>query len=231
MMCRRAAVALVGLSVLTAPAAGRAMAQVSTFEIVPVAGVFLPSGELASGRMSVSDGQVVDVAVDQSSSLLLGIRIGNWWSPVFGWEGAFSYALSDVTVWAEVETGQRNLCGSDLDCSGGVWTFTSKARARYARSRESRWYLYGAVGLAVVGHVGDVLNRGQATTDLGVVFGVGGAVDLSDRFALSLDAEDYLYGYTPRVGSDTDSGLTDARGRTQNDIVVSLGVVLRLFGR
>lgn len=227
-MPRRLQLLTASLACLTA---APALAQESSFEIVPVVGAYLPTGALARGSLTEPGGGVTDIAVDQNTGFLLGIRIGNWWSRVFGWEGAFSYVQSDLDVRANDGSGEQSLCDSGLDCGGDMWTFTSRINARWFPGSATRWYLFGSAGLAVVGHVGDVWERGQATTDLGGVFAIGAALDLSDRLALRLDVEDYLYTYKPSIDDDPDLGTLDGEARTQNDIAISAGVIIRLFGR
>lgn len=219
------------LACLAGLAAHPAEGQEASFEVVPLVGVLLPSGDLARGTLTEAGGATTDIAVDQKSGVLLGVRVGSWWSRVFGWEASFGYALGEVDARADSGAGGQSLCGPEFDCGGDVWTFNSRIRARWPPDPGSRWYLYGAAGLAVVGHLGDVWERGQATTDLGGVLGIGAALDLSDRFGLRLDVEDYLYTYKPRIEDDPEVGTLDGEARTQNDVVISLGLTARLFGR
>ncbi len=219
--------AIVAAVLLLTP--GLASAQDETFEWVPYAGAFVPTGELARTTVTPDAGIPITLDIEQETAFMFGSRIVAWWSPTWGWEGNFGYALSNASVTAD---GGVDACAEveELNCSSSVWMASSKILARWAPSDTGNWYLFGGLGLAVVGHVGEIWTNGDATTDLGGVVGAGAVFDLSRRFAIRLDVEDYIYSFKPKLEDDPGLGTADLQSRTQNDLAFSLGLVIRIHG-
>lgn len=220
-----------GLAAILVVTPGLASAQIQdeTFEFVPYIGVYMPTGELARTTITPDVGIPIILDVEQKTAFMFGARLMAWWSAVWGWEGNFGYALSDASVTAD---GGVDACAQaeDLNCSSSVWTASSKILARWEPSDNGSWYLFGGLGLAVIGHVGEIWTNGEATTDLGGVIAVGGVIDLSRRFAIRLDVEDFVYSFNPKIEDDPGLGTADLQPRTQNDLAFSLGLVIRLHG-
>ncbi len=227
-MNRTRAVALASLGLfLLLP--GRAAAQHETFEFAPYVGAYVPTGVLTHATITPVGDPTFEVDIEQDAALMFGGRLVAWWSRVLGWEGAFSYALSDVRV---TDPDGTDACAtfSELSCTADVWGATSKLLARWAPSESGHWYLFGGLGLAVVGHGGDFWTIGDATTDLGGVVGAGAVLDLSPRFALRLDIEDWIYSFDPKVKDDEEIDSVDLDSQGQNDLAISLGLVISLWG-
>jgi hypothetical protein len=219
------ALALLGPSV--APALGQSAGGTDVFEWVGLVGALVPTGEL--GVLSGFGGTSTEYQLTQKVAPTFGFGIAAWWSRHVGWDATFSYAIGEVE--SKPVAGGADACGSAIeDCSSDVWLATSRLLVRYSPDEAARWNLYGAGGLAVVGRHGKVWNQAGALTDLGGVLAVGGTYDFSRRWGLRLNLEDYLYVFDPDF--ETDAGLENVGGkRRQNDLLLSLGVVIRLLGR
>ncbi|HSG81770.1 MAG TPA: hypothetical protein VLC48_05960 [Gemmatimonadota bacterium] len=205
--------------ILACVAEGRA--QSATFEWVPYGGVFVPTRELGTTEIGGTTYEI-----KQKTSAALGARLVGWWSRVIGWEGNFAYALGDGQL--KSAAGGDYCATQDVSCSADVWFASSKLLFRYAPSE--RLYLFGGAGVMVSGHVGDLWERADATTDLGGVVGIGGVFDISRRFAIRVDAEDYFYKFAPKLESDPEVGTFTGCSKVQNDLVFSAGLVIRLAG-
>jgi hypothetical protein len=197
-------------------------AQTTSFEWVPYGGLFVPTRDLGTATISGTD-----YAIRQETGAAFGARLVGWWSRVVGWEGNFAYSLSDVKL---TSAGGTDACAGGTNCSSNVWFASSKLMFRYAPETYKGWYVFAGGGLAVAGHVGDFWDQADATTDLGGVVGIGGAIDLSKRFAIRIDAEDYFYKYEPQLEDDPESGTFAGCSKVQNDLVFSVGVIIRLAG-
>jgi hypothetical protein len=217
---------LVVLLVVTS--AGPLAAQATSIEFVPYGGAFLATGDLAGATFvdTVTSEQTA-LTLRQKTGLLLGGRLVAWWSKTVGWEFGFAYAQS--TIEAKSEDG-RDRCGeAGGQCTANVWYTSSKILFRYAPQPYKGWQIFGGAGLAVTGHVGEFWEEGEALTDLGGVFNVGGSLDLTKAIAIRIDVEDYLYQFEPTLKDDPTVGNVET-SKLQNDVVISAGLVIRLAG-
>ncbi len=216
------------LAVLLTPLYAQPLgAQAVSLDFVPYVGVLLPTSDLARTSFVTSPGDTTRLAIRQNVSVQLGARLVAWWSKGVGWEGTFAYSLGS----AKAEVGGANLCDqSDAKCDANVWYASSKILFRYAPQDYTGWAVFGGVGLAVAGHVGDFWEASQALTDLGGVLNVGGSYDLSKRFAIRVDLEDYIYQFKATIEDDPLLGTVQASSKWQNDLVLSAGLVIRLAG-
>ncbi len=222
---------LVAVLILSGVAAGPAQAQEGeSLEVAPRIGLLVPTSTLALGTVTRPAGEPIALSISQETGLLLGVRLTAWWSGAWGWEADFGHAYSNAEVEGE---GVGSFCGGDeeLECGANVWVASSRLLWRFLRAPEAPWSLHAGLGVTVVGHTGEFWRRGEATTDLGLVAALGGAVDLSRRFALRLDLEDHVYRFRPTIQDDPEIGTVTSDQRLQNDLVVSAGVSIRLLGR
>lgn len=223
--------ALVAALLLSGVAPGPARAQQGDeFEVAPRVGVLVPTATLARGTVTRPGGDPIALSISQETGLLVGARITAWWSGTWGWEADFGHAFSNAEVEGE---GVGSFCGGDeeLECSANVWVASSRLLWRLLHRSGAPGSLYASLGVTVVGHTGTFWRRGEATTDLGLVAGLGGAVELSRRFALRLDVEDHAYRFRPEIRDDPEIGTVSSGQRLQNDLVVSAGLSIRLPGR
>ncbi len=211
---------MTGLLLLLCASSGAA--QGATFESVPYGGVFVATRDLGTATISGTD-----YTIRQNTGAAFGARLLGWWSRVVGWEGNFAYVLSDLQLES---AGGTDACAQGTNCSANVWFASSKLMLRYAPGTYRGWYLFGGIGVAVSGHVGDFWERADGTTDLGGVVNVGGAIDISRRFAIRIDAEDYFYRFEPKLENDPEVGTFSPCSKVQNDLVFSVGVIIRLAG-
>lgn len=197
-------------------------------EIEPMAGLFFPLADRAEQPISDSVFGAGTLTVRQLASPALGARIVAWWSRSLGWEaGYFSYAFSDGEAVASL--GATDVCTDvpGASCQASVWFVSSKLLYRFARASARGPRLHTGGGIAVIGHQGALWGEGDAVTDLGGVLLVGGSLDLSDRFALRVDAEGYFYSFDgaaePIAGSPAPSA-----SKFQTDLIVTGGLVIRV---
>ncbi len=200
---------------------GSGAAQTTSFEFVPHGGVFVPTGELGTAEI-----EAATYEIRQNPSAVFGSRLVAWWSPVVGWEGNFAYALSDGEL--KTSAGEDFCAIRGAKCRADVWFASSKLVFRYVPRQYTGWYVFAGAGVAVVGHVGDLWEQADATTDLGGVLGIGGVIDISPTFAVRIDAEDYLYKYAPKLRLDPELGTFTGSSRLQHDLVFSAGLIIRL---
>ena len=225
--CRRAAATVVlALAATAAPA----RAQQESLEIVPTVGILIPTGTLTRGVVTPPGGIPVPLAISQETGPLVGARVTAWWSTDWGWEVRFDQAYGDAEVEGE---GVGSFCdgAGELECGANVWIASSRVLRRFGLGPGAPWSLHAGLGVTVVGHTGEFWRRGEATTDLGLSAGLGVALELSQRLALRLDADDHVYRFRPEIRDDPVLGTVDSGQRLQNDVVVSVAVAIRLHGR
>ncbi|KPK65632.1 MAG: hypothetical protein AMS21_04210 [Gemmatimonas sp. SG8_38_2] len=216
------------LAVLLALVSAQPLAgQANSLDFVPFVGLLVPTSDLARSTFVAPPDEATVIAIRQNAGVQLGARLVAWWSRSVGWEGTFAYSLGT----AEAKLGESNLCGQpDAKCDANVWYASSKILFRYAPQPYSGWALFGGVGLAVAGHVGDFWDNAQAKTDLGGVLDVGASYDLSRIFAIRVDLEDYIYQFNAKIEGDPVLETVLANSKWQNDLVFSAGLVIRISG-
>ncbi len=214
------------LCLTPSPGRGQSDSLSETLEWIAFAGGLLPTRDLATvSGLGLGSGTHT---LQQQAGAVVGTRITAWWSRHIGWDVGFSYSPGSVSATSE---GGGDACGSGIeDCTGDVWVGASRLLIRYVPASEGSWYLFGGMGVVVVGHSGAVWEQEGALTDFGGAIGVGGAYELSRRFALRLELEDYIYSF--RADFEADSHLELVGGtKLQNDLVLSLGLAIRSLGR
>lgn len=213
---------------LTVVSAGPLAAQATSIEFVPYGGAFLATGDLAGATfVDTVTSEQTPITLRQKTRLQLGGRLVAWWSKAVGWEFGFAYAQS--TMEAKTEDGVDRCGQAGRQCGANVWYASSKILLRFAPQTYRGWQVFGGAGLAVTGHVGEFWEEGEALTDLGGVFNVGGSLDLSRILAIRVDVEDYLYQFEPKLKDDPTVGSVET-SKLQNDLVISAGLVIRLSG-
>lgn len=223
----RVRLAAVVLALLNAESAA---AQKLTLDFVPYAGVFQPVTDLATSNAGNPSVGNADLVVSQGEGFLFGTRLRAWWSRAFGWEGNFAYALSDGEIRVDDPAGSGDdICEDrNLKCNASVWFASSKLIFRLAPRPYTGWSLHVGGGVAVINRVGDLWEEADGTADIGGTLGIGGTFDLSETLGLRIDAEDFLYSFKVSVENNPELGTSDAVSNFQNDLVFSVGLVVRL---
>ncbi len=175
----------------------------------------------------------------QATSLSLGGRLAMWLPGPLGLEFTLNYAPSDVTAsGVSLHCG----CGSFPGPSAAhVTAGSAKAVVRLGPPDATvAFHVGGGVGL--VDHGGDAytsdvnLQSSGARFFSGVV-AAGAAFKLGSSLALRFDAEDYVfkaqfqcrYTYTASgVCWAVNQGGTSTSSKLQNDLVLSLGLAIRV---
>jgi len=225
----RMAVGLVVILALAGPTPllGQSDDYPGTLEWVALAGAYAPMSSLGTiSGLGSSDGTY---SLTQDAGFAVGVGVAAWWQRYLGWDASF-VLVPGGTVTATSGSG-ADACGSDLpDCTSDVWVGTSRLLLRYMPPDSDRWNVYLAGGLSVTGHHGAVWQQKGAMTDLGGVLGVGGAWDISPRFALRGEVEDYIYSFNPRFEPETGVVL-EGSPKLQNDLLFSVSLAIRFLGR
>jgi hypothetical protein len=204
-------------------------AQTESLEWVAFGGLFVPTADLARTTFVQPPLDAAEVKIKQAIGPVVGARLVAWWGTV-GWESAFAYAFSEGRVNVTGVPGPEDVCAETpgAECGANVWYASSKLLFRFAPQPYRGWYVFSGAGLAVAGHLGDLWERSGAFTDLGVVVNVGGVIDISRRFAIRIDAEDYIYQFKAKVEDDPVLGTTVVSSKWQNDLVFTAGLVIRI---
>jgi hypothetical protein len=171
------------------------------------------------------------IVVDQSNTVMFGIRAAVPLGATLAAEASFGYAKSAVNFrftnfLTDTLTGRQ----FDLatDDKGNVIVGSIRAVLRPRRSNLS--LLAGAI---IVNHSGKAWNdKDQITgkdltpkrTTFGGVVGLGLRANVTPRFPIDIRAEMNLYSFDPDQSDDTANGFFP--GKFQQDLVVSIGVPL-----
>lgn len=218
-----------------------AVAAQVNFEFLPYAGVYIPTQKLVdyTGPNPLS--------LKQKSTVALGGRLTVWWTSRLGAEATLGYSPSGVSTGTYVVR----------DSSAHVITGSARALMRLSPTGGSPWLRLGG-GVAFVSRGGGAyFEAGTTRTSVCGTSSFAGVVSAGAGFtfgrrwlALRLDAEDYLYraglyvnGESPGCGDYYYSqcrsigqvcNIIEAVSPTnkfQDDLVLSVGLALRLGGR
>jgi hypothetical protein len=187
------------LAAVAITAAAPQVAQAQGVNLVPWAGAYIPT------KNSVGD---LDNALDRDVSVIGGARLTFWGNGILGFEATGGYAPAKVSGETINETNTDLLVAS--------------ARLLVALSPvTNRVGFYIAGGPALLTRGSNPFDDDRSSTDFGGNVGVGLRFGLgeSNRSAIRLDIEDYLYNGDFGGGDDF-----------QNDLVASLGLSIPLGG-
>jgi hypothetical protein len=198
------------VAVALALSAGSALGQTPSLELTPYVGVFVPTNDLV-------DVPSIDLTVKQEAGLALGARLTYGLPGAWAIEGGFLYALSD---------NESDDAGDVVGTDANVWAGSGRLLYRIGVPLAPISVHLGG-GLAVFGRGGDAYGEAEGTTDFGGVVGVGATLDLPILLKIRADVEDYIYSVALSGGEEDE----EFDSRLQNDLVVSIGVVLGLGGR
>ncbi len=190
------------------------MAQAPQFELVPYVGAFVPLGDLSDQPLDIA-GMTLDRA-KQSASLAFGGRAVLWLAGPVGVEGSLLYAPS------EAETA---VAGVTSDQDAYVWAGAGRLLLKLGVPGAPVHFLLDG-GIAVIGRGGDAYDGVSGTSKVGGVVGVAGRFGLSDRFAIRLDAESYVY--RARLRPEGLQPPVELDSKLQGDVVLSAGLVIGL---
>lgn len=187
-----------------------AQAQGTRVELGPYAGVFVPVAEL----LGPVTGLVFLLEGGHRPGPAFGGRITAWLPGPVGLEGLLTYALSDV------ETG---IFGAGASEKAYVLASSARLVLRIGALDGPASLLLG-FGAGYVTRGGEAYTGIDKTGDIGYSGGIGVRIKVSDRAALRVDADDYLYAAQLTVGT------TEVESRLQVDFVFSVGLAIGLGG-
>jgi len=181
--------------------------RAQALEAMPFGGVVFPTGTLAQqGRASLSHRRHV----------IFGGRLDGWLWRSAGIEVTVGYSPSGYHA--------ADTLGNAIDTTGGLFAATGRFLYRFAQTGNVSWI--ASVGGGVVTHSGIYINNLTGRTRLTGVVGLTGRFQVSDATAVAVTAEDYVYS-VKFVGI----GGIAPTSRSNNDLVVSLGIVVPLGAR
>jgi hypothetical protein len=201
------------------------MAQNVSVDLNGFGGLYVPTTEFQFASEFLPPG-VSEATAKHKSAVIFGGRLGLWFSPAFGIEGEFGYALSD----AEVKFDGQDICGQEIDgelfeCDANSWQGALKGLYRIKPQPDAIWSLHLGAGAGVVGRGGKAYDEAEGTTDIAGVADVGASFDVSPQIAIRLDAEGYFYSLQIK-DADTGDALGDSKFTT--DLTFTGGVTVKL---
>jgi hypothetical protein len=148
---------------------------------------------------------------------MMGGRFVLWLPPRFGIEGSFTSTRSGLNA-THTENGTAFLTA---DTAARVINVSTRLLVRLTRS-EARTSVHLGLGASLVRSGGAAYQNLGSATHVAGLWGVGFAFKLVPRVALQFDAEDRVYhALFAGFGDRTET-------RLQNDLVMSLGLSVRL---
>jgi hypothetical protein len=175
-----------------------------TVELVPYGGGILPLGRLF---------QDSGAKLSHRATVTFGGRLDLWLRPSAALEVVVGYAPSGYHFVKPT--------GAAVDTTGGLFSATCRLVYRFARTGMVSWHLLAGAG--VVRHSGNYISSVTGKSHLTGVVGATGRFEVSWGTAVVLAAEDYVSAV--RFGGITGSSPA---ARLNNDVVVSLGIVVPL---
>lgn len=199
--------------------AGPLWAQGTEIEIGVLGGLYLPVSDL----VEADDPEGIGADLSHAAAAAFGARLTLWLTEVFGVEGGFAYALSDV----EIEVDGEDQCVGDV-CDANAWLANVKGLYRFMAQPDANWGLHFGAGLGLIGRGGDFWDQVDVdgTTDIGGVLNAGLTVDVTPNIAIRVDVEDYLYSAKfndPESDAETES-------KFQNDLLFLGGLSFKVGG-
>ncbi len=183
-------------------------------EFIPFVGLYLPAGNVVDES---------GVTLKHNTAFVFGLRLAMQVADRVGVEGSFGYTPSGVTITA-AGVGGADTSAHVILASGRVLFGVGP------RTGSTSWHVL--TGLSVIAHGGDVYDALKAgagslsgATDIGGVVGIGGKFKVGSSIAVRVDVEDNLYSAKFNLGG------TNSQSKFQNDIVASMGLVVRLGGK
>jgi hypothetical protein len=164
------------------------------------------------------------VRVNQSNTVMFGLRAAVPLGPTLAVEGSFGYARSAVNFRlkkAITDTISGQSFDASTDLKGSVIIGSLRAVFRPRRSNLS--LIAGAV---LANHGGDAWSDSTITkkTSFGGVIGIGLRSNVTPRFPIDFRAELNLYNFNPDKSDDTSLGFYPSK--LQEDLVFSVGIPL-----
>ena len=191
-----------------------ALAAQAKAEFIPFVGLYLPAASIVDES---------GVTLKHNTTFVFGLRLGLQVTDRVGVEGSFGYTPSGVTISA-AGIGSADTAARVILASGRVLFGVGP------RTGSTAWHVLA--GLSVVAHGGDAYDLLQAgagslsgATDIGMVVGVGGKFKIGSSLAVRVDVEDNLYSAKFNLGG------ANSQSKFQNDVVASMGLVIRLGGK
>lgn len=211
--------------VLAAVVAGFGLPSVAAaqnrFSVTPWVGSYYALSKFYNNDLSGG----LRVSVNQTNTVMFGIRATVPVSPTISAEGSFGYAKSAVNFriqkfLTDTSTGQTFDLATAL--KGSVIIGSLRAVIRPRRSN-----LSVILGGILVNHGGEAWQDSSLDgkkTSFGGVVGFGLRANVTPRFPIDIRAELNLYSFDPDKSDDTANGFYP--GKFQQDLVVSIGIPL-----
>ncbi len=219
-------------ALLALPAASPAMAQQQVMvDITGYGGLYLAVTDWDFSEEIAQAGGFTTATAGQAAAVLFGGRLTVWATDVFGVEGGFAFALSDVELEATAPgEGVQDICDEVIDgevfpCDANVWLASLKALYRFMPQPGGIIAIHIGGGVAVIGRTGDAFEDTDGKTDIGGVLNIGATFDVTPQVAIRLDAEDYIYS---AKFEDAETGEALGDSQFQNDLVITGGIVIKL---
>jgi hypothetical protein len=183
-------------------------------EFIPFVGLYLPAGNIVEES---------GVSLKHNTTFVFGMRLALRPTDRVAVEGSIGYTPSAVTFSA-AGIGSADTSAHVLLASGRVLFGVGP------RTGSTAWHVLA--GLSVVAHGGNAYDLLQTiggslsgATDIGMVVGAGGKFKVGSSLAVRVDVEDNLYPAKFKLGG------ANSQSKFQNDVVLSMGLVVRFGGR
>lgn len=158
----------------------------------------------------------------QANAPGIGARIGYALPGPLTLEGSVAYVWSGTRVDVDDQSGDPDAFNGSIGLAGNL--LYASGRLRFTPRRSNLYLLAGGGVVKRGGKTWDLDGEKQLTSPLGVV-GAGVRAQVTPTFALDVSAEVNLYNTDP----DRDGDIY--KGKFQQDVLITVGVPLRLGGR
>jgi len=212
------------LLTLLAAAPATAVAQ-NGFAITPWVGSYYALGKFFNDQFDLSTvggTGTTNITVNQSNTVMVGVRATVPLGATLAAEGSFGYASSDVRFVVKdfiVNSSGQPIFDASHNFNGNVMIGSARLVLKPRRSNLS--LLAGAI---IVHHGGDAWSDSTITkkTNFGGVVGLGLRANVTPRFPIDIRAELNLYNFNPDTNDNAAQGFYP--GKMQEDLVVSIGI-------
>lgn len=218
----RTSAVLAGLALAATLTPRSAQAQGITF--TPFIGSYYSFSKFFNSDVDLSNfggSGTARFTMEQENTAIFGARLAVPMGATLFIEGEAGYLKSNVRFVGKNAFGP----GADLSTNLSGNMIAGSVRLGY-RPRRSNLNILG--GVAVVHHGGKAWDFPTNTklTNIGGVVGFGLRAAVTPRFALTINAEMYVYSFDADKSNDTLNGFF--KKTTQTDLIVSIGVPLSL---
>ncbi|HKG92423.1 MAG TPA: outer membrane beta-barrel protein [Gemmatimonadaceae bacterium] len=158
----------------------------------------------------------------QANAPGLGARISYALPGPLALEGSVAYVWSGTRVDVEDRSGDPDAFNNSIGISGNL--LYASGRLRFTPRRSNLYLLAGGGIVKRGGKTWDLQGEKQLTSPMGVL-GAGIRAQVTPSFGLDVSAEVNLY------NTDPDKSGEDYKGKFQQDVLITIGMPIRLGGR